>query len=92
MERVGSSIGKDSDGAGDSWLVELGMVSSSIGGDIGSWLSCGDEDEEFEDPEKINRRRLRVTGVGVEAILVGLVAEKLFLYRNLSHVCLRDFK
>ena len=60
---MGSSIGEDSDGTGDSWLVELGMVSSSARGDIGSWLSCGDEDEEFEDPERISQRRLCVTGV-----------------------------
>ena len=58
-----SLIGKDSDGAGDSWLVELGMVSSTMRGEIGSWLSCGDEDEESEDPERISRRRLRVIGV-----------------------------
>ena len=61
--RVGSSIGKDSDGAGNSWLVELCMVYSSIGGDNGSWLSCGDENKEFEDLERISHRHLRVIEV-----------------------------
>ena len=60
---MGSSINEDSDGAGDSWLVKLGMVSSFIRGDVGSELSCGDEDEESEDPERISHQRLRVVGV-----------------------------
>ena len=60
---MGSSIGEDSDGAGDSWLVELGMVSSSVGGAFRSWLSCGDEHEELEDSERISRRCLHVVEV-----------------------------
>ena len=69
--RVGSLVGKDLDGAGDSQSVKLGMVSSTAGGDIGSWISCGDENEDFEDSERIIRRRLCVTRVWVEAISIG---------------------
>ena len=55
MRRVGSLAGKDLDGVGDSRSVKLGLVSSTAGGEIGSWLSCGDEDEEPEDLERIIR-------------------------------------
>ena len=53
MGRFGPSFGRGSDGARDSQAAEFGTASSAMEVGIWSWISCGDKDEDPEDPERI---------------------------------------